>query len=164
MSNNSNHAFMANICDHKSVGMIVYGGDDILLIERKKQPFGFAPPAGHIDGDRTFEESAIRELREEVGLTAINLKLLIKGRKENHCRREDGTWHYWEIYEVEATNEVERSKDETKQANWFSKDQITKLAERTREYLSGKIPENEWENNPGLEPVWLEWFEELKII
>ena len=164
MSNKSNHTSMTNICDHTSVGMIVYKDDKILLIERRKKPFGFAPPAGHIDGDSTFEESAIRELKEEVGLIATKLELLIEGRKENHCRREDGTWHYWKIYRVEAINDIERSKDETKQVNWFSKDQIIKLVERTREYLQGKISDEEWENNPGLEPVWLEWLEELKII
>ena len=82
---------MPNICDHKSVGMIVRKDDNILLIERRKKPFGFAPPAGHIDGDKTFEESAVRELKEEVGLAATSIKLLIEGRKENHCRR--GRWN-----------------------------------------------------------------------
>jgi len=28
--------------------------DKLLLIERKKFPFGFAPPAGHVDGDADF--------------------------------------------------------------------------------------------------------------
>ena len=78
---------MAKKCDNKSVGMLVWRDGGLLLIERKKPPFGSALPAGHIDGDNSFEESAKRELQEEVGLETQNIKLLIEGRKENPCRR-----------------------------------------------------------------------------
>ncbi|MEK9177792.1 MAG: NUDIX hydrolase, partial [Patescibacteria group bacterium] len=59
---------MSKICDHKSVGMFIWNDDKLLLIERGKRPYGFAVPAGHVDGDKTFEIAAIRELKEEVGL------------------------------------------------------------------------------------------------
>lgn len=62
---------MTKKCDNKSVGMLVWRDGSLLLIERRKPPFGFAPPAGHIDGDDSFEESAKRELKEEVGLEMI---------------------------------------------------------------------------------------------
>jgi len=65
-----------NICDHTSVGMIIRKGENILLIERRIFPFGFAPPAGHLDGD-TFDHSALRETEEEVGLKSKSSKLLI---------------------------------------------------------------------------------------
>ena len=35
---------MGKECDHTSVGMIIKRGEETLLIERKKPPFGFAPP------------------------------------------------------------------------------------------------------------------------
>jgi len=38
-----------------------------------------------------------------------------EGRKENPCRREGGSWHYWKLYKENAIGEVVRSKDETKQ-------------------------------------------------
>jgi len=103
-------------CDHTSVGMFVWNGDKLLLIERQKFPFGFAVPAGHVDGDATFEEAAIRELGEEVGLVATDLKLILDVRKDNPCRREDGTWHHWKLYRVDASGELSRSLEETKQA------------------------------------------------
>jgi len=131
------------------------------LIERKKFPWGFAPPAGHVDGDPDFESAARRELSEEVGLQASGLKLLTEGRKENKCRRKNGSWHYWKIYEAEVKGDLHRSQDETKQAKWFSQTEIDNLSERTRQYLLGKIGEEEWEKSPGIEPVWLEWFAEL---
>ena len=155
---------MTKKCDNKSVGMLVWREDSLLLIERKKPPFGFAPPAGHIDGYDSFEESAKRELKEEVGFETQNLKLLIEGRKENPCRREGGNWHYWKIYQIEAIGEIKRSEDETKQAIFYKKDDLLLLASKTEKYLRGDIEQNDWEKSPGLEPVWYEWLKELKII
>lgn len=152
------------VCDNKSVGMLIRRDDKILLIERKKFPFGFAPPAGHVDNKGSFENAAKEEVEEEVGLIPKEIKLIAEGRKENPCRREDGTWHYWKIYQVETVGEVKRSEDETKQAGWFSIDQIKSLAQKTEKYLAGEIPEEEWRESPGIEPVWLEWFKELNII
>jgi len=145
---------MTKICDHTSVGMIVKQGDNVLLIERMKYPFGFAPPAGHVDGDENFEISAKRELSEEVGLEATDLKIIFEGRKENRCRREDGTWHYWKIYDVKTAGKVKRSKDETKRVEWYSSQEIEKLKDRTKLYLHGEVSEDEWEKNPGLEVFW----------
>lgn len=155
---------MPKICDHTSVGMLVWEKGKLLLIERKKFPFGFAPPAGHVDGDASYEESAKRELAEEVGLKSLSLEMLAEGRKENACRREGGSWHYWKIYRVKTEGEIQRSLDETKQAKWLSVDEIKLLSQRTEKYLAGDISEKEWQDNPGIEVVWCDWFKELKII
>ena len=149
------------ICDHTSVGMLVWKDDKLLLIERKKFPFGFAPPAGHVDGDPSFEVSAKRELKEEVGLEAQNLKLVWEGRKENTCRRVDGTWHYWKIYKTTATGDLSSNVEETKQTGWFAKEEIATLSQKTKDYLEGKISEEEWQKSPGIETVWYEFFNDL---
>lgn len=151
-------------CDHQSVGILVWRNDKLLLIERKRSPFGFAPPSGHVDQDSSFEESARRELKEEVGLNTKTLRLLIEGRKENPCRRPEGNWHYWKIYLVEAEGEVKGSEDETKQVGFYTKEDLLGLAAKTESYLRGDIKPDDWEMSPGLEPVWYEWFKELKII
>ena len=155
---------MPKICDHTSVGMLIWKDDKLLMIERMKFPFGFAPPAGHVDGDASYEETAAREVREEVGLEVKNLELLIEGRKENKCRRDDGSWHYWKIYKAETEGEVKRSLDETKQVMWMSVADLKILSQKTEKYLAGNITEEEWQKNPGIEPVWHEWLGELKII
>lgn len=155
---------MDKICDHKSVGMIVRKDEKILLLERMKFPFAWAPPAGHLDGNESFEEMAKIELLEETGLVTKSLKLLIEGRKENPCRRIDGSWHYWQIFEVEGEGELNRSLSETKQLKWVSIDELKELASRCDQYLAGKISDEDWKANPGLEPVWREWLSELKII
>lgn len=152
------------VCDHKSVGMLIWNDKKLLLIERRKPPYGFAPPAGHVDDHGSFEDAASTEIKEEVGLNTLSLKLLAEGRKENKCRREDGTWHYWKIFEAETEGKVIASPDETKQYGWFTKEQIQKLIEKTEDYIAAKISEPEWQLSPGIEPVWKEWFSELKIL
>jgi len=151
-------------CDNTSVGMIIRNDDEILLIERRKPPYGFAPPAGHVDDKGSYENAAKEEVLEEVGLTPKIITLVKEGRKENPCRRDGGTWHYWKIYEVETTGTLKRSLDETKQAGWYSHDQIAELATRSKAYLDSKIPQVDWEKSPGLEPIWLEWLTELGIL
>ncbi len=151
-------------CDHTSVGILVYRGPDLLLIQRKRPPFGMAPPAGHVDDHTTFEEAASAELCEEVGLRSIKLRLVIEGRRENHCRRPNGTWHFWKIYQTATEGRLTPSPSETVRAIWVSPSELEMLADRTELYLSKAIAESDWETQPGLEPIWLGWLLELGIL
>ncbi len=136
---------MDKTCDHASVGMFVWKEGKLLLIERKKFPPGFAVPAGHVDDDTSYESAAKRELLEEVGLTATKLELIFEGRKENPCRRKDGTWHQWKLYKVEATGELKPSESETKQAGWYTLEEVTMMKDK-------------------LEPVIQELFKDIGIL
>ncbi|MDR2063371.1 MAG: NUDIX domain-containing protein [Candidatus Nomurabacteria bacterium] len=142
------------VCDHTSVGMVVWRGDEVLLIERKKPPFGWAAPAGHVDGDESFEVAARRELEEEVGLVAGALRLCLEQRIDNPCRRVGDTWHHWKVYEVEVTGDIKASADEVKNYRFVDKATLQQLINRTKEFQAGKISEEEWCENPGMEPVW----------
>ena len=155
---------MAKICDHTSVGMLVWKEDKLLLIERMKFPPGFAVPAGHVDADSTYEDAAKRELREEVGLEAENLELVLEEKMDNPYRREGGTWHNWKVYRVNTNGEINRSKDETKQAGWYTKAQIKELTDRTMKYLQNEITTEEFTQKPGLEPVMYELFKKMNIL
>jgi ADP-ribose pyrophosphatase YjhB (NUDIX family) len=148
-------------CDHTSVGLLVWRVGKLLLIERKRPPFGFAAPAGHVDDHGSFEDAAIAELGEEVGLHVERLKLVIEGRKDNPCRRKHGTWHYWKIYEAVAPGRVTASHEETKQIRWCSVAELNRLRKQTERYLAGAVTEPQWIRAPGLEPVWREWLAEL---
>lgn len=144
--------------------MLVWRRDRLLLIERLRPPFGFAPPAGHVDDHGSFEMAAKNELKEETGLTLKKFELLVEGRKNNPCRRINGSWHQWKIYRVAASGQLRRSRDEAKQIGWFSRDEMSAMLARTQEYLRHQIDEAEWKRSPGLEPVWYEWFTELGIL
>ena len=65
-----------------TVDCVVFGLDDqdlkVLLIQRDNEPFAgrWALPGGFVKMDETLEESALRELREETGLTKVFLEQL----------------------------------------------------------------------------------------
>lgn len=156
-------------CDNKSVGMLVFNTADqnnprMLLIQRMKTPFGFAPPAGHLDGDVTYEIAAVRELDEEVGLKTDGLTEITRRRKNFPCRRLNGNYHLWRVFNVDVTGNPKRSLEETQSMNWYSKKDILELADRTRRYRNGEITEIEWKANPGLEGVWEELFQQIGIL
>ncbi len=62
------------------------------------------------------------------------------------------------------SGELSWSEDETKQAGWYSSDEVEELTRRTEKYLAGEISEEEWRSNPGLETTWLQWSKEVKIV
>ncbi len=161
---------MTEPCDHTSVGMLVFGEEfgqqKILLIERKKMPYGFAPPAGHVDAgknvgelsDEDFRNAASRELREETGLSTITAPLIYQDRMSNECRR-GGAFHYWRIYAPQWNGAVVASPDETKGYRWVSLRELNGLSERTTRRLAGGISDEEWQADPGIEPVWYTFFQ-----
>jgi len=156
---------MTAICDNKSVGVIIRNeAGGILLIERKKFPYGFAAPAGHVDDFPTPEACAHVEVEEEVGLKVVKLNLVHEADMNNPCRREGGSHHHWWVYEAQVTGSLKASAEETKQAGWYSLEQIALLATKTAAYESGDVSETEWESSPGLEPIWRDFFSQLNII
>jgi ADP-ribose pyrophosphatase YjhB (NUDIX family) len=132
-------------CDHTSVGILVYNEkNELLLIERGTFPFGMAPVAGHIDQHASYEEAAIAEVREEVGLEIDSLRLVAEGRRENPCRRVNGYWHYWKVYEAWARGVVQLSPREARRAEWCDSKRLAELGliscdarEGSREILEG---------------------------
>ena len=57
-----------------TVDIIIRIGRDIVLIERRNPPHGWALPGGFVDYGETLEEAARREAREETGLEVENLQ------------------------------------------------------------------------------------------
>ena len=61
-------------CILSNMGM-VYKGDKILVIDRVKSDWpGLSFPGGHVEKGETLEESVIREMKEETGLTLHSVK------------------------------------------------------------------------------------------
>jgi 8-oxo-dGTP diphosphatase len=53
--------------------IIEYRDQGLVLIERAKPPYGWALPGGFVEYGETLEEAALREAREETGLTVTLL-------------------------------------------------------------------------------------------
>lgn len=153
-------------CDNKSVGILIFRNGKLLLIDRKRPPFGLAAPAGHVDdhGARTqpeeekFKSAAVEETKEEVGLSVNRLTLVFEGRKNNPCRRPGGGWHYWRVYNAEAKGEVEPSAEETRGHFWCTHKQMKELLD------GGALVVPAHGEERVLEPVWCELFQEIDIL
>ena len=171
---------MPKICDNKCVGILVWKDSRLLMIERKKYNFGFAIPAGHLDGDEPLKAAA-KELSEEVGLIADELKEKLNLGLPNPCRRENGTHHLWTIAEATQWHgEIKPSADETKTYLWADKNLIGRFAQDLESFAAkNKIPFDHkhlhqivketndnplWEESPGLEPPMYFLFKRMGLI
>lgn len=171
---------MAKICDNTSGGILIYKGQDLLMIERKRNNFGMAIPAGHLDGDASGA-GTLRELEEETGLSADDLALRIEKTLPNPCKREGGTHHAWSIFEATRwRGDIRPSASEVKSYFWASPKKIKELSQKLEDFarekkislsednLSSLVKEtNEdpsWISHPGLEPPMYFLFKELNII
>ena len=161
---------MERYCDNKSVGVILKNRKrELALLKRARFPIGIAPAAGHIDNHGSPEQAAIDELSEELGITlsisALHRTIIDKRRVANECRRIGGDYHFWTIYEAETDiTDLAPDPDETNGAFWYKKAALQSIADRTREYQEGNVDQLEWADNPGLEPVWVDFLKELGYI
>jgi ADP-ribose pyrophosphatase YjhB (NUDIX family) len=155
---------MSRICDNTSVGIIDLRPGRLLQIERRKEPFGFAPPAGHVDDHGSYEDAARAEYYEEVGLIADHLELIYEGHHENCCRRPGGTFHDWKVYRAVGVKGLPvPNADEVKRVIWTTPDYLMTLMKRTEDRLAGKISDQEWQHKPGIEPVWYEIYTAINM-
>jgi 8-oxo-dGTP pyrophosphatase MutT (NUDIX family) len=100
-----------------------------LLFLRRKFPFLYTVPAGHIEQGGDPEAEMRREATEETGMivqTTIRLwpdEVLIF---EDPCRR-GANYHRWHVFDVLAEG-APRLSDEGRIIGWYSDDEIRALA------------------------------------
>lgn len=150
-------------CTRRCSGMLVIRDNRLLLIERRRYPYGWAPPAGHVDPGETFEEAARRELQEEVGLSTISLRRVLSVAYDNRCRRPAGDHHYWEVFFMETEGNTTRSEAETSGVKWVDRDELSKLISISFDLLAFHSSDLAWKSAPGLEPVWINLLDRIGL-
>ncbi len=115
-----------------TVDCVVFGLDDqdlkVLLIQRDNEPFAgrWALPGGFVKMDETLEESALRELREETGLTKVFLEQLYTfGNPGRDPRERVVTVAYYALVKL-LDHKVQAATD-AREAAWFAVDDMPKL-------------------------------------
>ena len=116
-----------------TVDCVVFGLDDedlkVLLIQRDIEPFigKWALPGGFVALGETLEESALRELREETGLTKVFLEQLYTfGNPGRDPRERVVTVAYYALVKL-LDHKIQAATD-ARNAAWFAVDDLPKLA------------------------------------
>ena len=132
-------------CPPVAADVIVEIRDHIVLIERRNSPFGWAIPGGFVDIGETVEETAVREVREEISLEVKLRALLgIYSRPERDPRGQTVSAVY-----VGRAGGVPKAADDAKSVDLFLPDQPPSPlafdhADILRDYLhfldTGKLP------------------------
>lgn len=101
----------------------------VLLIERKHPPFEgmWALPGGFVNMDEMLEETALRELQEETGITGVKLDQFHTFSKVNRDPRHRTITTVFIGYADNNTSAPEAGDDAAK-AQWFVLDKLPQLA------------------------------------
>jgi len=98
---------------------IINGDREILLVERKYPPHGWALPGGHVEIGETVEQAACRELQEETGLIVEPKDLALLGVWSDPNR--DPRGHVISIAFLAKSFKGElKAADDAKNVNFFS--------------------------------------------
>ncbi|MEU5995236.1 NUDIX hydrolase [Spirillospora sp. NPDC047418] len=153
-------------CDHTSVGVLITSTAGLLVFDRATPPLGVAPVAGHIDQHGSPEQAARQETAEEVELAVTHLHLLLHQWRPNRCRRPTSQppGHDWWIYQARTSGPLRPSAREVHAPRWTRPDQLQQLALRTAAYANGNINEHEFTERPGLQPVWVGFLHDLRLV
>lgn len=106
---------------HSSAGLfLVNEKKEILLFLRRKYPYLYTIPAGHLTISEDPKEAAIRETREEVGILVPAAQLLFEGLVYGDKCLGGADIHFWHLYmtHVEDTSTITLN-DEGSKWGWF---------------------------------------------
>lgn len=150
------------VCDQRSVGLLVVRDGSLLLGAPSAYPAGYAPIHRHCDG-LPFREAATA-LCERAGLTAA-LRGADEGWRPDVCPRPqpataERTGHQWLVY---WATDPEGEPDGERLA-WWTRPQLQDLADHTVAYARGALGDNAWRAAPGVDAVWVGWLAHLRLI
>ncbi len=106
-----------------TVDIIIRIGDEIVLIERKNPPHGWAIPGGFVDYGESYENAAVREAKEETGLDVTLVRQFHTYSKPDRDPRQ----HTASTVFIATATGSPHGGDDARQAKTFSRDRLPEL-------------------------------------
>ena len=103
-----------------TVDIIIEYGGGVVLIRRMNPPHGWAIPGGFVDWGESLEEAAVREAREETGLT---VRLTRQMHTYSDPDRDPRFHTITTVYVAEGSGELEAA-DDAAEAGVFQPDDL----------------------------------------
>ena len=127
---------------HRAVHVLVFNSRGEVFLQKRsmrkdRQPGVWDSSAsGHVDPGENYDETAVRELCEEIGLSVSQPpKRLFK---IDACEETDQEF-VW-VYCCESEGPFQLNPEEIDEGNWFAPDKVTQwMAERTKEFASALL-------------------------
>lgn len=127
---------------HRAVHVLVFNSRGEVFLQKRsmlkdRQPGVWdSSSSGHVDSGEHYDETAVRELREEIGLTIKTpLKKLFK---IDACEATDNEF-VW-IYRCESEGPFQLHPDEIDRGDWFAPDYVAKwIAEKPQEFATAFV-------------------------
>ncbi|MGV8151970.1 MAG: NUDIX hydrolase [Candidatus Nanoarchaeia archaeon] len=119
----------------------------VLLIKRALEPYkdSWAIPGGYVHIDEGLENAAKRELEEETGVKDVYLEQLYTfGNPKRDPRGRVITVSYFALVNWEKTKQKLIASTDAKEVNWFSIENIPKLAFDHNEILTYALKRLRW--------------------
>ena len=117
-----------------TVDAIVFAEEDsklkVLLVKRKNEPFKglWATPGGFLEVDETCKEGALRELKEETGMTGVELEqFYVFDAIGRDPRERIITVAHMGVTDIGAHTNIKGADDAT-EAKWFDIEHLPALA------------------------------------
>ncbi|MCK4588328.1 NUDIX hydrolase [Candidatus Woesebacteria bacterium] len=117
---------------------VVIKGGEILLIQRRKEPFKdcWAIPGGFVETTETTKDACLRELEEETGVSGKIIRLIgvydAPGRDPRHT--------VCVSYLVKVVGEIDiKADDDARDVKWFPLNKLPRLAFDHKEQLKDAI-------------------------
>ena len=133
------------VCPPVAADVIIEVGDQIVFIERKHNPLGWAFPGGFVEYGETVEQAAVREMREETELEVELCTLLgVYSRPDRDPRGQTITVVY-----VGRASGLPKGGDDAQAARLFPPtappsplvfDHVEILADYLRFHTTGRLP------------------------
>jgi isopentenyldiphosphate isomerase len=124
---------------HRAVHVLVFNSRGQIFLQKRSMKKDRQPglwdssASGHLDSGEDYDAAAVRELREEIGLSTVNApRRLFKINAGPETDQE-----FVRVYHVEAEGPFELNSEEIERGGWFDADEVTRwIAERPQEFAS----------------------------